>query len=192
MTMLRTLIGSAVLAGTLSTAYAADDQGFYIASGYGPTQADIKDTAGIVSISKDESDQSFNIYAGYQFNSYLAIEAGYAHLGDYRVIVPAGTTTLQVDTEVHTVFGNIVGKLPITENVYLQAKVGAHHWESEAKLEGAGTTKTKDTDFTGGIGIGYTYEQHHLFSAEWQYFKLKKDDQKTDLNALYLTYAYRF
>src|SRR5687768_11945232 len=45
---------------------------------------------------KDRSETGWKLFAGYQFNQYLAVEGGYAVIGDFDLssVTPAGTVSI--------------------------------------------------------------------------------------------------
>jgi OmpA-like transmembrane domain len=127
----------------------ANEVGFYIGANYGlvKKQVDRTDydefasdvhfffsyTPTQESISFDESDQTFNLQAGYRINRFLAIEGAYADLGQitYRsqsqgmFPMDRGTINTTVESETSGFVVSALGVLPLTYGWEIYARAGA-------------------------------------------------------------------
>ena len=127
----------------------ANEVGFYIGANYGLVnkqvdRTDYDEFASDVhfffsytptqeSISFDESDQTFNLQAGYRINRFLAIEGAYADLGQitYRsqsqgmFPMDRGTINTTVESETSGFVVSALGVLPLTYGWEIYARVGA-------------------------------------------------------------------
>lgn len=173
------LVGAiATAAFFMSGSASAAAPGFYMSGKYGQTSADMAgyDNArlGILMTrpwmddfnilmwteSKlDKEDQGFEIAAGYQFSSYLAIEGAYVDLGNitYDVAHTVSNTGIDgSDARTRVVEGrrgpalSLVGTWPATGAIWLDAQAGAFLGRSTAKvtygLEGEVPSQVKYTD----------------------------------------------
>ena len=61
------------------------DAGFYIGGALGQSSFDVECAR---TTSCDDSDSSWKIFGGYQFNKHFALEFGYADLGETTASVP--------------------------------------------------------------------------------------------------------
>jgi OOP family OmpA-OmpF porin len=158
---------SLALAGTASAAQAAEhDHGFYAGVGAGSSFVDERNY--------DDEDVAFSVFAGYQFNRYLGLEAGYADFGELK---PRGEgDRLEADSAYLT----LVGTLPITERFSAYAKAGVHRWDLDTALPGlTGSRDDNSTDPTYGIGVQYRFND--LFSLRGEYSRFEVDDLDLDL-----------
>ena len=185
----------------------ANEPGFYIGANFGLSRkegdrADYEDFASEVhaffgftptqfSSSFDESDQTFNLQAGYRFNRFLAIEGAYADLGQIKYRSQAsgnfpmdrGTINFNVDSETTGFTLSALGVLPLTYSweVYLRAgalfatnKIKVHlgvRGEIFATPGGdniSDSFSTSTTEYLGGVGVGMRILDIYDLRLEYQ------------------------
>lgn len=98
----------------------------------------------------------WEIFAGYEFNQYFAIEAGYLDGGsDTNEYVISGTP-VEVGIEADGWIASGLASYPFAEVFSVYGRVGVLGWEAKAKGAGAGaiiTVKDDGTDLIYGAGI---------------------------------------
>jgi OOP family OmpA-OmpF porin len=164
----------------------AEDSNFYVGLGYGSTDANSNITNTTGSISLDEGDSGFKIFAGYQFNKNIAVEGFYADLGSFSLTGDAGETyTLNgqaasflssgksvIDS---TTFGvAAVFSLPITDSFSTYAKLGFHSWDMEGNthlLAAPGLSNEDGTDVMYGLGVNVSLMDNLSLRVEYERFK---------------------
>lgn len=134
----------------------------------------------------------FEVFAGYEFNRYLALEAGYLSTGDdsknFEGIV-------EIDAKANAWFASAVVSVPLRGVVSLYGRAGLLRFERTASLSGpavdAGLVIDRDVakgeDPYYGIGVSATVDGA-LLRLE---YRLADIDQ-VDVSALGINVAWRF
>ncbi len=188
---------------------------FYFGGGLGWTETSIDDNSFQVNgatastLSKDDTDTGWKIYAGYAFTPNVAIEGGYADLGKFNatrtVIAPvAGSVSGNVKV---TGWGlDVVGTLPVGNNFSLLGRAGAAYMTTElnASVTGALTVapgtnlNPNSTDWVGKLGIGgqYDFAKQYAVRLEWErYFRVGSDESTggtSDVNFISVSLQYKY
>ncbi len=145
--MQRVLLASVLLlvSGAVS-AGAVNERGAYIGGALGVTEFD--DDGGFTGLAFDDSDTSFQLYGGYKFLKYLAVEGRLISTGSYTL------GPIEIDTFAYTV--NAVGIIPF----------GASGWElfgqlgiGSINLDVSGIADEDETIGSAGLGVRFTPTQ---------------------------------
>jgi OOP family OmpA-OmpF porin len=166
----------------------------YIGGGLG--QSKFKDGCSGLSglgVSCDDSDTSFKIFGGYQFNRYIAAELGYNDLGKAKVTGPGGTDEFKATAwEL-----SAVGSWPVMDQLAVFGRLGAYY--GEGKISGPDNGEKKTTNLTFGAGAQYDFTRNFGVRIEWQRFskiKFHNDvvgvDAEGDVDVLGASVLYRF
>lgn len=212
---------SALLALSGGNVY-AQDQGFYLGAGGGRSKANnagnCSDLSSIFlsggfTCNSNDTGTGWKVFAGYQFNRYVAAEVSYVNLGEFKISgsgnFAAGPPFLGPSTfngsDKPTGFSlDAVGTLPITEEFGLIARIGAFRWTLDASATisssvGAGTLSSSDkptgTSVDYGIGVKYDFAKDFGVRAELQRFKNIGDEAttgKSDVDLISASLLYRF
>ena len=150
----------------------AQDAGFYIGGALGQSSFDVE-CAGTTSC--DDSDSSWKIFGGYQFNKHFAVEFGYADLGETTASVPVPPFNVNIAFE-STVWDLVaVGSLPIGDRFSIFGKVGLYMADTEVNGSAAGlgslSESDDNTDLTYGIGARYDFTRNLGVRLEWQRYQ---------------------
>ncbi|MDP1683438.1 MAG: outer membrane beta-barrel protein [Burkholderiales bacterium] len=192
-------LGLAVGAALSQQAFAADS-GFYADIGVGYAKADLGSTAGFT---VDDTDTSYSLGLGYNFNKNISVEGGYLKLGKaslsssgsvsgtYYGSPFTATGTLGASAEVDGFYLGPVFRYPVTEKIEILGRVGAYIWEADLKASAsgslvyAGTTyagnvsasKTeKGTDAYYGLGLNYKLNDRIGVGMDWTRFDIDGTD----------------
>lgn len=139
--------------GSLASAGVVNERGGYIGGAFGVTSYEDDDQ--YFGSRFDDSDSSFQIYGGYKFLRYFALEGRLLNLGSYSV----GST----DIDVSALTVNAVGIVPF----------GQSGWEFFGQL-GLGAVSVDisglgdDTAGTGSAGLGFRFTPIQHFSMALQ------------------------
>lgn len=145
----------------------------------------------------EDSDTELSFFAGYHFNPYIAVEAGYVDLGtaEYRsaqTVNPPGPivsapTSVDVDVESTGFTVSALGSLPLGDVVDLHGHIGflfANTDLSVAARIGAGVGKdTESLDSIGGffgVGAGFNFGEHWSVSLDWTRYDNVGDEDEDD------------
>jgi OmpA-OmpF porin, OOP family len=157
--------------------------GLMIGSSNTTIDADVVAVAGATSsnLVKDERDPGVKVLAGYRFNSYFALEGGFAWLGEFQITnnVTAPTTgALNADIRVIGLFLDAVGMLPLGANFDAFAKVGVVGSETRTFRSTSGTVtpapgsntnaSTDEANLKFGLGAQYAFARNVTLRLEWE------------------------
>jgi hypothetical protein len=225
----------AVCAATALPAVAAQTQaGFYLGLGVGESSFDIEKSElddvvvaallsqGILPASRastfEDSDTALSLFAGYRFNSYIAVEAGYIDLGtaEYRStgnVNPPGPIVsaplaMDIDIESKGFTLGALGSLPLGEIVELHGHLGFLFATTDLSIAASSASSTgadtQELDSVGGfygVGAGFNLGEHWSLSLDWTRHdnvgdENDDDDVRTeagfDIDALSLSAMFRF
>lgn len=202
------LITLAVLASSFAS---ADDPGWYIGANVGQSNATIDDeriTSDLLgkgfsrtTITDDDRSTGYKIFGGYQYNRYLAVEAGYFDLGNFgfnATTVPAGT--LSGNIKLKGLNLDLVGTLPISEKLSVMGRVGANYADATDSFVGTGAVKVldpnpseRDTNLKVGLGLQYAFTPALAMRAEVERYRINDAiGNKGDIDLVSLGLVYRF
>jgi OOP family OmpA-OmpF porin len=152
-------------------------------------------------IDANESDVSWSLFGGYDFNQYVGVEVGYVDLGktDFSAESEGGPSWSpgKVSTEFEgngaTLTGR--GRLPLSERWALFAKLGIFRWNTkETFRESYGTTvdENSGTDAVYGAGVEYDPGQKDkwVWRAEVARTEVDDDGDKVDTASAALVYNF--
>ena len=108
--------------------------------------------AGVGSVKNDNREDSWKLYAGYQFDRTWGVEVAYNDLGQYR----------GADIESWSLAGT--GTIPLNESWALLAKLGVT--SNRADFAGGGN----HTAALAGLGIGYSFTKNVGMRLEYEDF----------------------
>jgi opacity protein-like surface antigen len=149
---------------------AADDSGFYVEFGGGRSNASESTT------SLDENATALRLAAGYQINSWLAVDAGYVDFGDFdgELMDPAGGTVpfSASATGIELAF---IGRIPLGERFAATVRAEQLWWDSEIEAVGQ---KQEDSgnSFAYGAGLEFGLNDRFVLTGNWQQFEMRETD----------------
>ena len=178
------------------------ESGFYLGGAVG--QAKAKDACNVavpagIFFSCDEKDTTWKVFAGYEFNKYLALEGAYVDLGEAKATAtgPGGTATGALDGKGWELLG--VGSIPFNDQFSAYGKAGIFRWKVDGSLAvtGIATTSVEETgtDFTYGVGLRYNFTRNLGARLEWQRYNNVGESDTTgqaDVDLLSIGLIFRF
>lgn len=191
---MKSKIAIAVLMAMASTAAWSAESGVYFGASFGWSEVSSNTTVkysdsidGVYDSMKSDfsgSDFAYNIFLGYDFNKYVGVEIGYLDLGvptDTYKIEDEGTYKEKVEVELHGMDLALIGRYPFENNFDVHGKLGVIWWtpkitdkftEVDYGYWDKTTVEQDATDLLYGVGIGYTFDEHLVFSVDWQNFEM--------------------
>ncbi|MHB1565755.1 MAG: outer membrane beta-barrel protein [Acidiferrobacter sp.] len=155
---------------TVAVAHGFSVAGLYVGAGGGLARNNHFDSSppGFPFASQHRGHVAWKAYAGYAFNRYFAIQAGYQHLGQATVATPIGNES--VGNRGYD-FNGLLG-LPLTRRVGLFIEGGAARFRTQTTTPVS--TNTVTTGFHPDYGAGVqVYLAHHIaLRGEWQDFQI--------------------
>jgi len=201
------LIALAVLASSFAL---ADDSGWYAGANVGKSRGTIDDARITTSVAgsgftgatiiDDDHSTGYKIFGGYQYNKYLAVEAGYFDLGNFgfNATLPAGT--LHGNIKLKGLNLDVVGTLPITEKFSVLGRIGVNYADASDSFVGTGAVNVLDpnpskrgTNLKVGLGLQYAFSPALAMRAEVERYRINDAvGNKGDIDLVSLGLIYRF
>ena len=204
------LASLAVLGSTQAMAQNAGH--FYGGAGVGQSQSKIDDErinaaligagATSTSITHDQQDASYKVFGGYQFNPYFGMEAGYFNLGEFgfksTTTGPVGTLDGRIKLTGMNV--DLVGTLPMNDQLSLLARVGVHNARARDTFTTTGglnvanpNPEIKETNYKAGFGFAYKFSQSMSLRGELERYRINDAvGNKGDINVASLSLVFPF
>lgn len=143
----------------------------------------------------DDSDTAWKIYGGLEINEYIAMEVGYADLGEAQF---SGTSS--GTAEVNGMTMQVIGTLAINPSLSVIGRGGMNflNLEKNGTIAGTPNNNEGDTDVAWSLGLGaqYNLSKSVGLRAEWErYFKVGDEDttgeMDVDLISASVVYTFR-
>ena len=201
---LRRLAMFVVPAICVATPALADDAGFYLGARLGRAQypahshLTLSPTLILRGETGDKEDLAWSFDAGYRFNRYVAIEAGYVDLGESsgRLTDETGTAAAQFSFAVQGATLALTGSLPLG-NWEPYVRVGVFFFDTRLAFSGsaAGTSfaatlsgsGTDSLDTLYGAGVAYNLTDHWQAKLDLTNFSEAGDPETGQSDVLLLT-----
>lgn len=157
------------------------------------------------SFSYDDEDTGVKLFAGINVNKNLAVEFGYTDLGGIKLdlsliddgsfTMDPSTTYISVRASVDGFHGTVIGKLPISELISLNGRIGLYLWEMDSTLSIQDSTNSfvngsesylddrEGEDLFYGIGLDIGW-----FGISYEIYKV--DDFDIDYLGISATYQF--
>lgn len=129
---------------------------------------------GLTSLTDDDRDNGYKLFAGYQLNDNFAVEAGYFDLGQFGSRAVKGNEgSLKTRAKTRGFNVDLVGSTPMTEKLSAFARAGAHYYEAKDRFQGNDGyvvsdqhRRERDVDFKWGGGLQYDFTQKFAMRLE--------------------------
>lgn len=178
---------------------AAADSGVIVGLGLG--QSNLQDyrcdDCGTPIASVDDKDTAWTVFAGYRFNPYVAVLAGYADLGKTTASGTGGAW--QDKLEADGWYAAVRGILPLPANFEAYATLGVFWWDQKVTFTGIPTGKFDGSDPMYGLGVAYRFGPKNAMSVQvdWTRFKdVGTNDptlgHKNDIDLYAVNFVYQF
>lgn len=126
------------------------------------------------SASEDRRDTLYALSGGYRLNHYVALEAGYMNLGEYRLDYSDSTQTGKATIKAHGLTASALWQLPLGERwaVFLKTGVMVARAKGNASVTSGGETEhfqRKETAAVPVLGLGVSYAPAQQWTIRLQY-----------------------
>lgn len=115
----------------------------------------------------DDSSGAYNFDIGWRFNKWIAVDAGYWGLGEYKADDNILGQEVKVDTSAWTV--GAIGSIPIWI-IDIYGRLGAAWWEADGGID-----KNDGSDPYYGLGLAFNIGGSLDLYGEWTRFDLDSD-----------------
>lgn len=82
----------------------------------------------------DSDSTSYRLFGGYQFNSYLAVEAGYLDLGTFNEQILQNGNSVSISADADGFTFAVRGTVPVGERFALHASIGSFFWDGANQI----------------------------------------------------------
>lgn len=201
------LVGCVVM----SSAFAADDNFWYMGGNIGQSKAKIDDARivtqipGSASISDDSKGNAFKLFGGYQFNRNFAVEGGYFNLGEFgytaSTVPPAAAGTLNGKIKVQGLNLDAVGMLPLGDKFSVFGRLGMQYAQAKDTFSGTGIIATptdsspskNSLNYKAGVGAQYDFNRSLGMRLEAERYRINDAiNNKGDIDMYSIGLVYRF
>jgi OOP family OmpA-OmpF porin len=183
------LVALAGLGTLMATPSFAQDSYFYGGLSVGTSRAKFHEEAivtrqlpaGVSStaVGMDDRETAYKLFGGYQANRYLGFEAGYFSLGKFSTrATTTGGGTLDGTMNFKGINGDVVGTLPITENLAAIGRVGVQIARNRSAYTATGFTpndpapNNRNTNYKVGAGLQYAFSPSVLGRTEIERYRV--------------------
>jgi OOP family OmpA-OmpF porin len=194
-----------------SAALAAENTAPYVGVSVGRSTAQINEqrlvggllgpSTTLATISSDDRDTNYRVFAGYPFNRILGIELGLFRLGSFSyaaTTAPAGAVDGRV--AVKGVDIDLVATLPLSERWDALGRVGAQFARSRHSYAGSGalsavngSTSRRKTEAKFGVGLQYAFSPGFLMRAEAERYRISDGaDDRGHVNVVSVSAVFPF
>jgi OmpA-OmpF porin, OOP family len=189
----------AILAAAAACPAWSQETGAYLGASIG--QVEHKEGCEGVSISCDQKDSSWRVFGGYQFNRNLAVELGYADLGESNASGVQSGVNVSASAEVTAWDVSAIGSFPLLDKLFAYGRAGIYLADTEVSATGtlAGFSRSlseseSNTGLVLGLGLKYEFLRSFAVRAEWKrYFEVGGGEVgESDVDTLSVGVLYRF
>lgn len=137
--------------------------------------------ATVTGLQRDDTDNAYRLFLGYQFNRNVGLEASFFNLGKFNYKATTSTGgTLSGDTKIQGGGVDVVGALPLSDNWSLLGRVGGQFAKTRNVFTGTGATYTSNPtpsarqfNYKVGAGLQYTVSPHFLLRGEAEQYRTR-------------------
>lgn len=208
-------VAAALAAGAAVPAHSAE-HGWYVGTGIGFSKGSVPDNtisnlnnslnaalpgASVTTLIKGEDSLMYQLFLGYSFTSFLALEANAFRLGDFNfnaaVSSPSGAANVVGTLDIWGGSVDVLGIIPLGNSWRIYGRAGAILVNSTASYQGT-PTSIPDQDETDagwklGAGVGYEFDSGVAFRGEYNYYKVDTAwGAKVNTQVISGTVLYRF
>jgi OOP family OmpA-OmpF porin len=137
----------------------------------------------VTSLNRDDTDNAYRVFLGYQFNRNVGLEASFFNLGKFNyhaTTSPAGT--LDGQTKIQGGGVDVVGALPLSDNWSLLGRIGGQFAKTRNVFSSNATGSTFVSDpspsarqfnYKVGAGVQYAFSPHFLMRGEAEQYRTR-------------------
>lgn len=189
---MKKMLFATILGAALVVPFSAQAAGGYVGGSFGQSTYDLDD-AGLIATSRDEKDNAWKLYGGFEFNQNWGVEVGYANLGELRNVYNVSGTSVSLTGKAHSVYVAGTGTLPLNDQFSVFGKLGlaANHTSATGR---AGNFALSDSgNKIGaliGVGAAYNVTKNVAVTLEYENFGKVADDAKAQMWSLGARYKF--
>ncbi len=152
------------------------------------------------SLTQEKEDASYKVFGGYQINPNFGVEAGYFSLGEFGFKSTTNPTgTLDGRLKIEGVNVDLVGTMPVNDQLSLIGRLGVHNARTSDTFRGTGAvtvnnnTETRETNYKAGFGFAYKFSESMSLRGELERYRVNDAvGSKGDINVASLSLVFPF
>jgi OOP family OmpA-OmpF porin len=165
-------------------------EGFYLGGGIGDFSSSVDeinsfDSVDDAGIDFSDGDNAMKVFAGWNFNRFLAVQADYVDFGESSGAV---TPSVSGTSDVQGIAPSIVGTIPIGP-LELFGRVGMMFYEVDLNLTGGRVVDESGEDLVWSAGLGIDVLDRVNLRLEYEEIDIEQLDEA---DALWLNVAWKF
>ena len=106
-------------------------------------------------IDLDADSTTLRVFAGYEFNDHVSLEASYLDLGTFRDSVDVAGTRVPIAADADGFSFAVLGRLPLSDALALRGKAGVFFWDGQSRVGDVIETDPSEQNAFFGVGVGY-------------------------------------
>lgn len=135
----------------------------------------------INSLNRDDTDNAYRVFLGYQFNRNVGLEASFFNLGrfNYHATTTNGGT-LDGQTKIQGGGVDVVGALPLSDNWSLLGRIGGQYAKTRNVFTGTGATfssnpspSARQFNYKVGAGLQYAFSPNFMMRGEAEQYRTR-------------------
>jgi len=158
-----------LICGITSTSYASP--GVYFGVGLG--QSKLNETG-------FDDDKGKKLFAGYQFNRYIAVEGGYTDFGSFS------SSSINTMSELKGIEATVLASYPIGSRFSVFGRLGMWKWDYDTEAGGSAIQSESGSDVVHGAGVDFKFNQRFKVRGSWDEYRVNDGITNViSLNGLY-------
>lgn len=132
------------------------------------------------SLTRDERDNAYKVFAGYQFNPNFGMEAGYFNLGEFgfkSTMTPLSSLDGRIKVDGYNI--DMVGTLPVNDHLSFLGRIGLHNARTRDTFTSTGALSLsnsdrdmKETNYKSGVGFSYQFNPSVTLRGELERYRV--------------------
>jgi OOP family OmpA-OmpF porin len=183
------MLAAAALAAPAAASGQSAERGIYLGASVGAARSRDACVDVALAFTCQDTDVAMRLFGGYQVNRHLALEAGFADLGEVKLT--AGSANAAIKSTAFD-FAAIIS-WPLNPEFFVYGRLGMYYGRAEASAAGGavltGPSASTYDDLTYGLGARFDFRRHFGVRLEWQRYN---DFNGTDIDTLGVAALYRF
>jgi len=157
--------------------------GWYVGVGVGNSNADSIDIEfdSPPDIQSDDQDSTYKVFGGITYGSNLALELGYADLGEYTA---QETGVFETKLDPTALYIAAIGKVSVHPKVKMFGRLGLAYWATDLSITDFTDSNTGDDnglDPVIGLGFEWNFTDRLDLRVEWEQFQNVGQDTRASI-----------
>lgn len=154
------------------------DGNFYLGGSIGSASLDEQ----FDGLAVDTGSTAFRLVAGWRFNDYFSLEAGYHSFGKFEQRFPNDGMPVKIGLQADGFTLGATGTIPLGDRFSLYGRVGSFFWNGNAEVNNVVEARPEDANLFLGAGVIFSVTENLSLVADWSDYQL--EDTSSDVLSL--------